>query len=172
RVGAGQALNGTPVDCVRVGLTALDWDVDWVVSGVNAGGNLGWDVYPSGTAAAAREAAFLGKPAAAVSQYIRKDMTIDWECATEWTRRVMERLLERPPKSREFWNVNLPHLNPGEACPEVVHCPLDRSPLAVEYRREGDVFHYASNYHGRPAEPHGDVAVCFSGRVAVSQVSL
>src|SRR4051794_39363931 len=45
------AVEGTPADCVRLALHALATGVDWVLSGINAGGNLGADVYHSGTVA-------------------------------------------------------------------------------------------------------------------------
>lgn len=56
------ALCGTPVDCVRVALLHLDPRIELVLSGINDGGNLGVDVLMSGTVAAAREAALLGRP--------------------------------------------------------------------------------------------------------------
>ena len=48
--------------CVRVAITSLFPQVDCVLSGINRGGNLGADLFISGTVAAAREAAFLGTP--------------------------------------------------------------------------------------------------------------
>src|SRR5210317_1244898 len=62
---------GTPTDCVHVALTGLlDQDPDIVVSGINAGANLGDDVIYSGTVAAAMEGRFLGFPAVALSLVI------------------------------------------------------------------------------------------------------
>src|SRR6516162_8079498 len=46
------SLDGTPADCVRVALAHVAPDVDWVLSGVNHGSNLGVDVFHSGTVAA------------------------------------------------------------------------------------------------------------------------
>ena len=61
-------VNGTPTDCVHLGLTGLlDEDPDMVIAGINAGANLGDDVLYSGTVAAAMEGRFLGRPAIAVS---------------------------------------------------------------------------------------------------------
>lgn len=61
-------VEGTPTDCVHLALTGLlDRDPDLVVSGINAGGNLGDDVLYSGTVAAALEGRHLGLPAIAVS---------------------------------------------------------------------------------------------------------
>ena len=61
-------VDGTPTDCVHLALTGLLQDEpDIVISGVNAGANLGDDVLYSGTVAAAMEGRFLGLPAMAVS---------------------------------------------------------------------------------------------------------
>ena len=54
RVGNQWTVSGTPADCVRVGLLYLNLKPDWVVSGVNHGGNLGVDILYSGTAAGAQ----------------------------------------------------------------------------------------------------------------------
>src|SRR5450759_2160532 len=64
------AVAGTPADCTRLVIFSLATDVGWVLSGINAGGNLGTDVYHSGTVAAVREAAIRGVPGIAVSHYI------------------------------------------------------------------------------------------------------
>ncbi len=49
------SLSGTPADCVRIGLRQLVPDAGCVLSGINQGGNLGSDVFYSGTVAAVRE---------------------------------------------------------------------------------------------------------------------
>jgi 5'-nucleotidase len=61
-------VDGTPTDCVHLAVTGLlDTLPDMVVSGINAGSNLGDDVIYSGTVAAAMEGRFLGLPALAIS---------------------------------------------------------------------------------------------------------
>ena len=66
-----RALSGTPADCVKFGIKHLKREygveIDAVCSGINHGGNLGWDVFYSGTVAAAAEANFCRVPAAAFS---------------------------------------------------------------------------------------------------------
>lgn len=66
---SGLGVTGTPVDCVKLGLTTLleGEAMDLVVSGINAGANVGVDILYSGTVAAATEAALMGFPALAVS---------------------------------------------------------------------------------------------------------
>ena len=62
------SVDGTPTDCVHLGITGLiDEEPNIVVSGINAGANLGDDVIYSGTVAAAMEGRFLGLPAVAIS---------------------------------------------------------------------------------------------------------
>jgi 5'-nucleotidase len=142
--------------------------VDWVLSGINAGGNLGADVYTSGTVAAVREAVLLGRPGIALSHYKRRDLDFDWARAARWVLPVLRELLGRPPEPGTFWNINLPHLGADAADPAVVFCPLDQGPLPISFRRDGEHFIYAGNYHERPRRPGGDVEVCFNGQIAVS----
>ena len=67
-IGKGYRVDGTPVDACRVGMLALCREkVDLVISGINEGYNIGLATYVSGTVGAAREAAFQGYPAMAVS---------------------------------------------------------------------------------------------------------
>lgn len=166
------ALNGTPVDCARVGLVHVAPDTDWLLSGINAGANLGADVYPSGTVAAVREATLLGKPAVAFSHYLKRRQPPDWPMATVWTAEVLRQLVERPLARGSFWNVNLPHLEPGAPMPEVVFCELDPHPLPVRFRLDGDDFHYEASYHDRLREAGRDVERCLAGNIVVTHLTL
>jgi len=164
-------LDGTPVDCARAALLHLAPQTDWVCSGINAGGNLGADVYPSGTVAAVREAAYLGKRGIAVSQYVRKRVPIDWGPAIAWTGHVLRQLLELPLAPGEFWNVNLPDFDrPIEPYPEVVFCPLDGNPLPVRFVEEEGKLHYRGVYQERARTAGCDVEVCFAGQIAITKL--
>lgn len=167
------AVAGTPADCVRVGLHHLVPDATWVLSGINHGGNLGADVYYSGTVAAVREAVLHGWPGIAFSHYHRRGMEFDWPRVIPGVEQVLRDLLARPPVPGAFYNVNLPHLDPTEPNPEVVFCPLDPNPLPLSYRHEADGgMHYDGNYHGRKRAAGADVEVCFGGRISVTLVKL
>ncbi len=167
------AVDGSPADCVRV---ALRGDVipgftpDWVFSGINRGGNLGVDVYYSGTVAAAREAAILGVRSVAISHYIVKDLGISWPAATRRARRQLESLLEEPLEIGAFWNVNLPHLPTGAPEPESVRCERGTRPMPVRFETEDNSFRYAGVYAERDFEPGSDIDHCFSGRIAVAKL--
>lgn len=165
------AIDGTPADCVRVALFALAKDVDWVLSGMNHGGNLGADVHISGTVAAVREAALHGRRGIAVSQYRRRDLDFDWVRAQSWVAQVLAELVHEPLPAGHFWNVNLPSLLPNDPEPRIVHCPLESGPLPLSFRHEGALFHYNGNYHERPRKDGSDVAVCFAGNIAVTRLA-
>lgn len=63
----GYTVTGTPADCVKIGLTALNLKPDFLLSGINNGPNLGTDVLYSGTVAAAVEGVLNGIPSIAIS---------------------------------------------------------------------------------------------------------
>lgn len=166
------AIAGTPADCTRVALNHLFSEVKWVLSGINAGGNLGADVYTSGTVAAVREAAFHRIPGIAISQYIHRRQPIDWDRAAQLTRHVLELLWSKPLKPGSFWNVNLPHLDANAPDPEIVFCSLCTQPLPVQYELADNQLRYVGNYGDRCRDPGSDVEVCFSGKIAVTQIHL
>jgi 5'-nucleotidase len=163
------AVEGTPADCVRIALAEFARDAAVVVSGINAGGNLGADIHHSGTVAAAREAALHGRRAIAASHYHRRGTAIDWERAARWLEQVLRRLPEAT-EAGEFWNVNLPDLPADAMLPAVVECAADASPFTLGYARTPDGWRYEASYHDRPRVAGGDVAVCFGGEIAASRL--
>lgn len=166
------AVHGTPADCARLGLLRVAPDAHWVLSGINHGGNLGADVYYSGTVAAVREAALHGWPGIAFSHYLKK-LPVDWPRVTEWTRRVLNDLLALPVPVGGFFNVNFPHLAADDPEPEIVFCDLDPSPLPLSYRHEEEEYHiYDGDYSARPRTPRADVDRCFNGSITVTEMRL
>lgn len=103
------SLNGTPTDCVHLGLNGLlDLQPDMVVSGINLGANLGDDVLYSGTVAAALEGRFLERPSFAFSLLSR--LADNLPTAAHFARLLVEahEQLDLPP--RTVLNVNIPNL--------------------------------------------------------------
>jgi 5'-nucleotidase len=166
------AIDGTPADCTRVAASYLYPDTRFVLSGINAGGNMGADIYVSGTVAAVREAALLRIPGIAFSQYIKKGHPIDWAIATRLTLRVLKELTHHPWKEGTFWNVNLPAVAPGDPDPDLVFCELCTQPLPLDHECDGTTFQYVGDYYLRPRTANADVEVCFSGHIAVTQLRL
>jgi 5'-nucleotidase len=166
------AIHGTPGDCVRLALHELARDADWVLSGVNPGGNLGADILHSGTVAAAREAALHGHRALAISHYQRRGASIDWQYARLMVDAALEELLAEPLPPQRFWNVNLPHLERHAPLPAIVRCQIDTAPLPLAFRRDADTAVYNGDYHSRQRSAGMDIDACFGGRIAASLADL
>lgn len=163
------AVHGTPADCVRLALFALDLKPDLVLSGVNAGGNLGQDIVISGTVAAAREAAYHGVRSMALSHYMIRELAVDWQRTAAWMAEIVRETHAQDQPHSTFWNINLPHLPAGQtALPPRILCHPARSPLNVSYRKETQGYAYNAAYASRPRDPDSDVEACFSGNVSVS----
>ncbi|MGE5544830.1 MAG: 5'/3'-nucleotidase SurE [Bacillota bacterium] len=103
-------VHGTPVDCVKLGISALlPQKPDLVVSGINKGANLGWDVLYSGTVSAAMEGVIMGVPSIAVSLCLDEG-PVDYGFAARFTRAVC-RQLEKDGFDRDtIININVPGL--------------------------------------------------------------
>lgn len=105
---AGHGIFGTPTDCVKLGIgSLLEQKPDMVVSGINAGANVGPDILYSGTVAAATEAAHLGFSSLAVSYDSFRPENLGEHA--RYAVCVMERIpwAELPP--RRVMNLNLPN---------------------------------------------------------------
>ena len=103
-------IDGTPTDCVLIGINQLlDEPPDFVLSGVNHGANMGEDVLYSGTVAAAMEGTILGIPSIAVSYSSRASERIPTYADT--LEELLGDLIRRPDFPDEtFFNVNLPDI--------------------------------------------------------------
>ncbi|MDD2319596.1 MAG: 5'/3'-nucleotidase SurE [Geobacteraceae bacterium] len=104
------AVDGTPTDCVNLGIhNLLSFKPDIVVSGINRGANLGDDVTYSGTVAAAMEATLMGIPSFAVS-LVTEGMGSNYGAAAEFASRLARQIHEKGLPSDTFLNVNVPDL--------------------------------------------------------------
>lgn len=102
-------VDGTPTDCVHLAITGfLDPVPDMVISGINAGANMGDDVLYSGTVAAAMEGRNLGRPAIAIS--LCSHTPQHYDTAAHVAVRVLERLTRDPLPADTILNVNVPDL--------------------------------------------------------------
>ena len=106
------AVNGTPSDCVNLGILGmLPVQPELVVSGINAGSNLGDDVTYSGTVSAAMEGTLLGVPAMAVS-LVEGSRVADYRPAARAAVRLARLLLRDRDRGSTLLNVNVPRGRP------------------------------------------------------------
>jgi 5'-nucleotidase len=105
----GYAVNGTPADCIKLGiLEILQTRPDLVVAGINPGANVGANLNYSGTVAAAKEAALCGTAAMAVS--IEGPQAEYYDDAARFIARISETISSKGLPFGTFLNVNMPNL--------------------------------------------------------------
>lgn len=105
------AVNGTPADCVRLGLYLCGADrVDCVLSGINNGSNRGAAILYSGTVGAAMEASLCGVPAVAVSLCGHEELYGDggYDFAARLGVKTMEWAMAHPLPQGDIYNLNVP----------------------------------------------------------------
>ncbi len=113
----GYSVDGRPADCVKIACRELLKGLpDLVVSGINAGANVGVNVIYSGTVAAAVEGAFFGVPAIAFSQQLGEE--VDFNQSAELAGRVLDRLVAGGGLAPgRLLNVNFPRITPDRRRP-------------------------------------------------------
>jgi 5'-nucleotidase len=172
------AVDGTPTDCVMLAVKHLlrEQRPDLVLSGVNAGGNVGEDLTYSGTVAAAMEATLLDIPAIALSQHFIDGTSISWQTAERYAPEVIRKLTGLPWPEHTLMNVNFPAA-PPQAVRSIAVTRQGRRAIADNLTERFDP-------RGRPyywigpvredgvAEPGTDLAAINEHRVSVTPVYL
>ncbi len=172
------ASNGTPSDCAALGiLEVLGGDVDLVVSGINHGPNLGWDVHYSGTVSAAIEAAMIGKPSVAVS-VASWDKDIHWTPAADFAAEVAKRLQTHPLPPHTVLNINAPNLPQSQISGYAVTTQGHRQYVdRLEKRLDpvGRPYYWLGGSlaeEADAAEPGSDVRVVADGKISLTPIHL
>ncbi len=109
----GYAVEGTPADCVKMGIkNILHEEPDLVISGINNGSNAAINVIYSGTVSAAREAAIMNIPSFAVS--VNSHNVKDFTYAAKIAKKFAQIVLEEGLPSGTLLNINVPDLPESE----------------------------------------------------------
>ena len=192
------SVDALPADCVRVALATICPDADTVLSGINAGANLGLDLFVSGTMGAAREAALRGRDAMAISHYRHPDVPRTWDHVARWLGPIMADFFEpidsgigvaermktsapagdianhsRRPSTEHWgrlWNVNLPAVDPTIEQPKTVVCPVDDRPAWPAATLRDGMYETKMDFHNRPRSRGSDLERCFAGHLTVSHL--
>lgn len=186
------AVRGTPADCAAIALLDLlkDRPPHLVISGINHGYNLGWDVHYSGTVGAATEASFLGTPAVAVSMHCGTASEAELARSFSDVGQLMARFADCITGSQALrWpakcvlNVNHPGV-PGAKL-AMAHCRGESIYTAGLQRfvlEGGDPAHENTVYilggnsfrGNREVSPHGasdDVSLAYEGKATMTMLS-
>jgi 5'-nucleotidase len=171
-------VDGTPTDCVLIAVKRLlrDRPPDLVLSGINAGSNVGEDLTYSGTVAAAMEATLLGIPAMALSQDYRGGHDIPWQTGEAFAPEVIRRLLRLPWPDSTLFNINFPAVPPDEAAGFAVTSQGKRAiadNLTEGVDPRGRPYYWIGPVRdGGAAEPGTDVAALADNRVSITPIHL
>jgi 5'-nucleotidase len=134
-------VDGTPTDCVHLAVTGmLDVQPDIIVSGINAGANMGDDTIYSGTVAAATEGFLLGIPAIAIS--MAKHDPENFDTAGRVAVELVQRFMQEAKPHPWLLNVNVP---------DIPYAQLQGTEVTrLGKRHKAEPVVKASNPHGQP----------------------
>jgi 5'-nucleotidase len=172
------AVDGTPTDCVLLAVNSIlrDKRPTLMLSGVNAGANLGEDVSYSGTVAAAMEATMLDVPAIAFSQYFTDRNAIPWATAAAYAPEVIRRLTALSWPRNTLMNVNFPDVEP-DAVAGIVATAQGRRKLGDNLSERIDPRGRAYYWIGpmrdeAPTREGSDLRAVVEGKVSLTPVHL
>lgn len=172
-------VSGVPTDCVNVGLEfGFPDGCDFVLSGINNGPNLGFDVTYSGTVAAAMEGAINGIPSIGFSMAsLVSEAPIHYETARFWLEENLERLLSAPQKPLTFLNVNIPNVADPIELRGIRVAPMGQRVYVNRLERRDDPWGHPYYWQGGVAvlagdQPGTDVQAIRERFVSLTPVSL
>lgn len=172
------AVNGTPTDCVLLAIRHLlnEQRPDLVLSGINAGGNLGEDITYSGTVAAAMEGTLLGIRAIALSQARTNGKATRWRTAARHTADVIERLSATEWPRNVLINVNFPDVPAKDVAGIAVTCQGRRKigemlTKGIDPRGNPYVWIGAERDED-PSFPGSDLEAVHAGKISITPLCL
>lgn len=167
----GWAVEGSPADCVKIGIAELcPRRPDLIVSGINGGLNAGINVLYSGTVAAAIEGAFFGIDSVAVS--LQFDEHAPFERAADLAAELIGQLFADRGNGPRLYNLNIP-MAALKGAPEVVAVPMDVSQYGERYEKRYDPWgraYYWATGEPRPPlrERRTDLSALAEGKITVT----
>ncbi|MDR3183428.1 MAG: 5'/3'-nucleotidase SurE [Planctomycetaceae bacterium] len=166
----GWTVDGSPADCVKLGVSTILSDrPDLIVSGINGGLNAGINVLYSGTVAAAVEGAFYGIVSVAVSLEYSENSPFDR--ASDLAAGVIEKILQND-KSPRLYNLNLPLRAVESTKPEVCVVPMDVSQYWETFEKRTDPMgrsYYWLTGRPDPRQPNPVPSNCLTDMTALER---
>jgi 5'-nucleotidase len=167
----GWAVDGSPADCVKIGVHQLcPRPPDLVVSGINNGLNAGINILYSGTVAAAIEGAFFGITSVAVS--LEYDEHAKFDQAAQLATSVIKQILENKEPAAQLYNVNIPTRALSQT-PEVCVVPMNVTRYGDRFEKRQDP--WGRDYYwltGGPAPitpgQESDLSALSQGKVTIT----
>lgn len=170
----GYSVNGTPADCVKLGIHELaPWKPDLILSGINFGLNVGINVSHSGTVGGAFAGSMFGIPAVSIS--IEGTDHAKFQLAAEIAWSIVEKIEWSKLPAKSVVNINVPRqVTSTDIVPAFV--PVETNPLGYHFQKGVDPksrpFFWATNAPAPEPSPYlTDTRAAAQGRVTVSTLS-
>lgn len=172
----GYTVNGTPADCVKLGLHELcPFKPDLVISGINNGLNVGTNVCHSGTAGGAFVASMFDVPSIALSVEWSRDAKFDNVAAMAWP--TIEKLSKTQLPPRTVCNINFPTVvAESNEVSQILAVPVETNPLGYRFQKGKDPkdrpYFWATNSPDpKPSSFLTDTQATQQGFVTLSMIS-
>lgn len=173
------AVTGTPTDCVIMGVRQLvEGDIDLVLSGVNAGQNVGDYVTYSGTVAGAMEGTLLGIKSIALSQSFNYEnhREVPWDTVSTLAPELLRDLIAVDLPKDTLININFPNCKPEDVeGNSIVSQGKFEHGLGIGERADGrGLPYYWLEFIGKPPSPQPgtDITAIANNRIAISPVKM
>lgn len=145
----GFAVDGTPADCVKIAVhSILDEIPDVIVSGINAGANVGMSIIYSGTISAATEGTILDIPSIAISFDSIKEGDLTGSQAV--AKKMVTTILDKGIPRGTLLNVNVPNLPANQI-------------KGYQITRQGNI--YFEDRFERREDPRGQFYYWMTGKI-------
>jgi 5'-nucleotidase len=167
------AVEGTPTDAMILGFNRLlPEPPDLVISGINRGGNMGENVYYSGTLGAAMEATINRVPAFAIS-VAHRGKNFQYDAAARFARRLAELILKEGLPTGVVLNVNVPLPWTGEVRFTQQSQKVTRNLLQEGVDPRGRTYFWLHEQQATDGiDPDSDYAAVFSGAISITPLQL
>jgi 5'-nucleotidase len=167
------AIDGTPADCVIVALhKLLPEKPDLVISGINAGANLGENIYYSGTVGAARESALHHIPSLAMS-LCSKGKNAKFDAAARMARSIAQLILKHGLPDQVLLSVNVPPAWTGGVRLTRQSKKITRNQLTEGKDPRGRSYFWLFEQKiDKDVDPDTDYAAIFAGHVSITPLHL
>jgi 5'-nucleotidase len=172
----GYAVNGTPTDCVVLGLKFIfkKKKPDLIISGINRGANLGGDLTYSGTVSAAMEGAIHKIPSFAVSIASREAK--DFSFASKFSRELAKIVAKNKLPPFSFLNINIPAVKEEEIKGIEITYQSDRCYIGtVEERKDprGKYYYWiGGTFPKNKAKKGTDVYAIINNKISITPIQL
>jgi len=167
----GYAVNGTPADCVKIGLEAiLKEKPDIVVSGINLGPNVASNIIYSGTVSAATEGTLLGVPSVAIS--LNTFTNPDFSAAVEHSVEIVRKVVDKGLPHGTLLNVNIPA---SDEIRGVKICRQSGNVFKVAFEKRSDLRGIDYYWQGgemdySEPDPEADIRALEDGHISITPI--